>query len=665
MINMRINTRVAPVLLLAVLACDEPPPIVCLDVPPRNYEVHVGDETTVTPCFTGGALPLVYTAESSDLAVVSVSRVAGRAVIVAGEGVGAARIAITATDANGKTGEQFVHIGVPNRPPEIGEVEVDVPLWAERRLALADYATDPDRQELTYTVTSGTPSTLDARVVNDTLYLGGLGRGTATLDLEVQDESGVATSATFTGAIGDPIAYVTQGSHSRQRDAPLAAGKQGLVRLFLATDSLGVAAPAVSASLETDHGELVREIRLSGPSRLAPQIAEGELEQSFNALIEGAYLTPGVRLVVDIGATVDPNVPRRVVMPMEVLNVPALNLTLVPITFGEDDRTTALVDQMAADPTGSVHLGGIFEMLPVVEHTVSVHEPLILQPLRDNSPESVLLALGALYEVEGRGGHYLGIIPSPIVVETPNRRALVGGAAWLGSPIAFSYPSRKTIAHELGHDFNLRHAPCGGPSGTDPQFPHRGGIIGVWGYDFANGSLYEPDTRDVMGYCTPVWISDYHFEKALRYRVEIWRSPPLAPQQETLMVWGRIGEDGVPVLRPSFYTRGVPTPVSGGGHRVTGRGPAGELFSFEFEPSPMWDAEGSVFTFMVPVTWEGDLETITLQTPAGESAFLDGDTDDPLSLVIENGRVRRFAAEQIAPEGTPGVIFTRGVPIRR
>lgn len=660
------NTRVAPVLLLAVLvACDEPPPIVCLDIPPRDYEVYVGDETTVTPCFTGGALPLAYTAESSDLAVATVSRVAGRAVIVTGEGVGAARIAITATDANGKTGEQFVHVGVPNRAPEIGEVEVDVPLWAERRLALADYATDLDRQELTYKVTSGTPSTLDVRVVDDTLYLGGVGRGTATLDFEARDESGVATSATFTGAISDPVAYVTQGSHSRQRDVPLAAGRQGLARVFLATDSLGVVAPAVSASLETSHGELVREISLSGPSRLPPQIAEGELEQSFNALIEGADLMPGVRLVVDIGATVDPNVPRRVVMPMEVLNVPVLNLTLVPIAFGEDDRTTALVDQMAADPTGNVYMGGIFEMLPVVDHIVSVREPLILKPLRDNSPRSVLLALGALYEVEGRGGHYLGIIPSPLVVETQNRRALVGGAAWQGAPIAFSYPSRKTVAHELGHNFNLLHAPCGGPSATDLRFPHRGGSIGVWGYDFANRSLYEPDTRDLMGYCSPVWISDYHFEKALRFRVEIGRSPPVAPQEETLMVWGWIGEDGVPVLRPSFYTRGVPTPVSAGGHRVTGRGPAGELFSFEFEASPMWDAEGSVFTFMVPVTWEGDLETITLRTPAGESAVLDGETDDPLSLVIENGRVRRFAAEQIAPEGTPGVIFTRGVPVRR
>ncbi|MYB08065.1 MAG: hypothetical protein F4Y24_17125 [Gemmatimonadetes bacterium] len=663
------KTQVALLLLLAaaLLACDEPPPIVCLDVPPRNYIVYVGEETIVTPCFTGGTLPLVYAAQSSDTTIARVSGVAGRAVMVAGQGVGAARIVITATDANGKTGEQLIPVGVPNRAPEIAMVSVDVPLWAERRLALADYANDPDRQALMQSVLSETPSTLDARIANDSLYLTGLERGAARLHIAVQDESGVETSATFTGMIGDPVAYVTQGAHSRHGDAPLAARRQGLLRFFLvAPDSADVTAPTVEAFLETRDGEFLREIELSGPSRLPPEIDEGELGQSFNALIEGTDLIPGIKLVIDVGATAGPNVVRRVEMPLEVLNVPKLDLTLIPIAFGEEVISKTFVETVAADPAGSRSpLRGIFEMLPVVDHTVYVRETIDLGPRDDHlTPEFILLALRAVYQIEALDGHYMGIIPDPISVETQGGTVLVAGAAWRGSPIAFAIPSRGTITHELGHSFNLLHAPCGAP-GADRRFPYEGGTIGVWGYDFAARLLHEPNTRDVMSYCDPIWISDYHFEKALRYRVLTQQSPPAAPAEEMLMVWGSISADGESMLLPSFYTTGAPTPVSGAGHRLTGRGPVGELFSFEFEPTPIWDTEGSVFTFMVPVTWEGDLETITLWTPDGGSAVLDRDTDNPLSLVIENGRVRRLAAEQVVPEYTPGAIFTRGIPIRR
>ncbi|MBI4706204.1 MAG: hypothetical protein HY744_34340 [Deltaproteobacteria bacterium] len=74
--------------------------------------------------------------------------------------------------------------------------------------------------------------------------------------------------------------------------------------------------------------------------------------------------------------------------------------------------------------------------------------------------------------------------------------------------------SAESAAHETGHMHGLGHAPCGGPQGVDPNYPYAGGKLGSFGYDLVDGKLYSPSTTyDLMTYCQPVWISDYHFVK--------------------------------------------------------------------------------------------------------------------------------------------------------
>ena len=78
-----------------------------------------------------------------------------------------------------------------------------------------------------------------------------------------------------------------------------------------------------------------------------------------------------------------------------------------------------------------------------------------------------------------------------------------------------------TAFHELGHNFGREHAPCDvDPSDVDPNFPYPGGKDGVWGYNFITKKLFPPTMPDVMGYCTPVWISDYTF-KGLFDRIKL------------------------------------------------------------------------------------------------------------------------------------------------
>jgi hypothetical protein len=95
-----------------------------------------------------------------------------------------------------------------------------------------------------------------------------------------------------------------------------------------------------------------------------------------------------------------------------------------------------------------------------------------------------------------------------------------------------------TLAHELGHALGREHADCGNPDGPDPSYPYRNATLGeTYGYDFDLAKLLKPKAyRDVMSYCTPVWISDYTYSALFerltyidseRFRALAWSPPEL------------------------------------------------------------------------------------------------------------------------------------------
>jgi hypothetical protein len=69
--------------------------------------------------------------------------------------------------------------------------------------------------------------------------------------------------------------------------------------------------------------------------------------------------------------------------------------------------------------------------------------------------------------------------------------------------------------HELGHAHGRGHAPCvqgGGIEGVDQAYPDKTGSIMEWGWDSRVNKLLSPMMyKDVMGYCSPNWISPYTY----------------------------------------------------------------------------------------------------------------------------------------------------------
>ena len=242
-------------------------------------------------------------------------------------------------------------------------------------------------------------------------------------------------------------------------------------------------------------------------------------------------------------------------------------------------------------------------------------------------------------------------------------------------------PVASTIAHELGHNMNLQHAPCG--TTGDVSYPYTDGSIGVWGYDFRDGgSLVRPTRPDLMSYCgVDQWISDYSFTNALRYRLYD-EGPPaaaaIAASSKSLLLWGGVDADSVPYLEPAFVADApAALPGSAGEYRIIGNTSDGdELFSLSFAMPETADGDGSSsFAFVLPVRsgWEDSLATITLSGPGG-SFTLDADSD--LSVTIlrnpRTGQVRGIlrdvadpaAVQAAASAAGPGleVLFSRGIP---
>ena len=136
----------------------------------------------------------------------------------------------------------------------------------------------------------------------------------------------------------------------------------------------------------------------------------------------------------------------------------------------------------------------------------------------------------------------------------------IAGLGYIGQPdrawgTTVDFDRARVMAHELGHNFDRLHTPCGRPAGVDPNYPYAGGLTGVYGYDLQDDVIKSPLLPDIMGYCANPWISDYTYDGVLDVPDRgpgcgAQCSPPSAPQR-CLLVWGRI-VNGRPVLEPAF-----------------------------------------------------------------------------------------------------------------
>ena len=440
-------------------------------------------------------------------------------------------------------------------------------------------------------------------------------------------------------------AYIVQAVQSADVPVPLVAGRPGLLRVFVtAPDAGGAPIPSGWATFYQRDGSK-HSVRVSPGDGTIPaeaETAESSLSLSANAEVPGDVLRPGAEMVVvlDPEGALDPalGVPRRIPAAgrtaLDVYEMPAFNVTVVPFLF-ESEPDSSILDVT----NGLTAEDGLFEetrrLLPVGPMSVTVHEPVWTSA---GDASTLMDQLKAIRVMEGGAGYYMGTYGGQS-----------GGSALAPGKAMLSRLDEGTIAHEFGHNMHLWHAPCGGPLGVDLGYPHAGGVAGAWGWNRRSERLVPPAILDLMSYCGPEGVSDYHFANALRWRLRDEArvgAHYAGPPTRTLLLWGGAGADERPFLNPAFVVDGKPSLLDGAGAwRIVGEAGDGRvLFSQRFEMAETADGDGrSAFALALAADseWADALSRIVLTGPDGSVAMSAG--GNPAAALLRDpatGRVR-------------------------
>ena len=477
--------------------------------------------------------------------------------------------------------------------------------------------------------------------------------------LGIGDRSGSSCDNAAQLRLAVPMVHLTQSVQDSARRVPLLSGREALLRVFITGDQPSAYFEPGAVAEFRRGGAVVHRVELSrGGDRIPTSIAEGRLDLSFNAVVPGSVVEAGTELVVTVDAEgVVPRAagsqdrfPSEGALALNVVDVPAMELTVVPVVYADDPDWSIRdwTDGLTAD---SPQVGLLRYAFPIVEMEARSRTPYFtsLDLTREDNTWLLVLELEALRELENGTGYYYGAADS--------QRGYVRGIARLDGWVSMGKPWETELAHEVGHSMSLFHAPCGGAAYIDPNFPYPNGSTGVWGYDFRNGNLVSPEhRRDIMSYCYELgWISDYHFIRALEHRLRRESAAAgrrdLAPR-DVLVLWGGV-VNGELRLEPAFSARARPRlpETAHGPYRLEGLGVDGEAkFSYGFVPGE--DKYGNrYFYFALPVgaDWEDSLERVVLTGPEG-STVLEMDEPRPISLVRDGaGRLRAILRDWSGP----------------
>ena len=467
----------------------------------------------------------------------------------------------------------------------------------------------------------------------------------------------VANPRCRTVALSVPAAYLTQATQDLNGGVPLIAGRQALLRVFGTVDEPYTLGRQGQATFFV-HGREVYRASLEPPASGIPlEVDEGRLDQSFNARIPGHVLQPGLEMVVEL----DPDAalplkpgsrsrfPASARHALDVRDVPPMDLTIIPVLYDtEANRSTnPEVEDFSRDLAGADSGGRMRytrDVLPIGDLNVKLREPYYtFADITRGGTSQIIYELNMLRHLEaGRDEYYHGIFEEPNTERAgsdPRCNNCWSSKGEEPGHTAVSLAGASTVfAHEFGHNLSLEHAPCGNALGFDPDFPYGDGSIGVWGHRFIRsddtgfGYLLGPEAyKDVMSYCNRVWISDYHFAKALNHRLGIASAPAVFAQrataQQTLLLWGGVQEGEVRLEPPFAHDARLELPEAFGPYQLEGLDAEGRrLFSLSFTPDEL-DHGGSSFLFAIPFEpeWTEDLDRVTLTGPEG-STTLDRDT---------------------------------------
>lgn len=345
---------------------------------------------------------------------------------------------------------------------------------------------------------------------------------------------------------------VTQATQSDANSVPLVAGRPTLARIYALVRDETAANGLFLELTATRNGQLLGAVR-QGPGTVWPNPVRDQYTTTFNVRLPAEWLTQEIEL----RARIDPdnavaesdesNNGRTIGVAFQPM-LP-LQVKLVPINYTHLPTGVYLPGRWDAQ-----ELDFLKRVFPVSQVEVSVRAPLDFRgDLRSSEDWSALLSQLADIKMGDNAAPeqvYYGLIP---VSPADGIAVAHGGLGFVGYRAAIGLVSQPEItAHEIGHNLGLLHAPCGDPAFVDPDYPYAGAQIGEYGVDvLGNRLLAATAYRDLMSYCGPRWISDYHYRKVFREQQVNGRSQP---RQSGAGLWIRVRFDarGAGRLLPTY-----------------------------------------------------------------------------------------------------------------
>lgn len=441
-------------------------------------------------------------------------------------------------------------------------------------------ATSLSTNQITFTVpagaTTGTGNLVVSTPGGSVLRIFTVNTASTTLDLHVER------------------VQLTQSTQTLDNSVPIVAGKDGLIRVFVLANQSNTAAPAVRITLQNNGVTVPGYPKyVTAPGSSTPvSLDESQLSSSWNLAVPGTDLTTTGGGYYYVQAEVDPYLTvaeadetnNALVAPLSGTTVPIFKTTIFPVALStgtgdisEANKGTWVARLAEMYPVSSVDVavGATFTSSVTLSSDgtgwSTLLSDLAAKHLADNASDRYYF--GALSVGYSSGVAGVGYVPPDPTYSFKYRTAI--GWDKTGYKDGGNFP--EVFAHETGHNMGRQHSPCGSAASPDPGYPYAGGLIGVWGYDTTTGQLKSPATyKDIMGYCTPDWVSDYVYKKILDFRGATGgfltvgaEDAPLpkeqAAAQECLIVRGIVHEHDEVEILPSFRTRALPSVAAKGG----------------------------------------------------------------------------------------------------
>jgi hypothetical protein len=307
---------------------------------------------------------------------------------------------------------------------------------------------------------------------------------------------------------------------------PIVVGRDAMLRVFVTTDASYNGQPVTARLKLSDTGTPIDVTKtVSGAS------SDGDLNSTFNIDIPGASITETFQYSVLLGQESaasggNPGAayPATGLQPVGAQSSgTTLKVELIPVQYAADgsNRVPDTSPQQL-----DLYRNSFFGTYPAASVEISVHAPLVWSQTISafgGGWDTLLNHISDLRQTENvpidkyfygifnpsdsfdqfcGGGCVLGL--GNLGQATDNYTHAAIGIGWTGNL------SLTTAIHEIGHTHGREHAPCD-VSPADGAYPYPGGQIGGWGYDLIQKTLLQPTTADFMGYCEPMWVSDYTF----------------------------------------------------------------------------------------------------------------------------------------------------------